>query len=72
MKKIGENIRIVREIKGLTQEGLADLTGFSQRHISRLENGQTPIKEKCLNHIAKALDTPSDKIKNIDISSFLK
>lgn len=72
MKKIGENIRIVREIKGLTQEGLADLTGFSQRHISRLENGQTPIKEKCLNRIAKALDTPSDKIKNIDISSFLK
>jgi len=72
MKKLGRNIRIVREIKGLTQEGLADLTGFSQRHISRLENGQTPIKEKCLNRIAKALDTPSDKIKNLDISSFLK
>jgi len=29
MKEIGKNIRIIREIKGLTQEGLADLTGFS-------------------------------------------
>ena len=72
MKEIGKNIRIIREIKGLTQEGLADLTGFSQRHISRLENGQTPIKEKCLNRIAKALDIPSDKIEYLDISSFLK
>ena len=63
MKEIGKNIRIIREIKGLTQEGLADLTGFSQRHISRLENNQSPIKEKCLNSMAKALDIARDKIK---------
>lgn len=72
MKKLGENIRIIREIKGFTQEGLANLIGCSQKQISRLENGQTPIKEKCLSRIAQALDTSIDKIENFDISSFLK
>jgi len=72
MNNIGGNIRLIRGIKKLTQKGLADLTGFSQRHISRLENGQSPINEKRLNRLAKALNVPVEKIKNLDISSFLK
>ena len=72
MKNIGKNIRIIREIKDLTQEGLAKLTGYSQRHISRLENNQSPINEKCLNSIAKALDISKDEIKKLDETSFLE
>ena len=35
MSDIATNIRLIREIRKLTQEGLADLTGNSQKHISR-------------------------------------
>lgn len=71
MSDIATNIRLIREIRKLTQEGLADLTGYSQKHISRLENGETPIKEECLNRIAKALHISVEKIVNLDVSSML-
>lgn len=37
---VGRNVRRVRLAKGLTQEQLAVLTGFTQHYISVLENGR--------------------------------
>jgi len=37
---VGRNVRRFREKKGLTQEQLADVSGFSQQYISSLEQGQ--------------------------------
>jgi transcriptional regulator with XRE-family HTH domain len=37
---VGGNVKRVREAKGLTQEQLADLSGFSQQYISGLERGR--------------------------------
>jgi transcriptional regulator with XRE-family HTH domain len=37
---VGDNVRRVREKKGLTQEQFADLSGFSQQYISSLERGR--------------------------------
>ena len=36
---IGRNVKRIRESKGLTQEGLAEVSGFSQQYISGLEKG---------------------------------
>ena len=36
---VGRNVKRFREQKGLTQEGFADLSGFSQQYISSLEQG---------------------------------
>jgi transcriptional regulator with XRE-family HTH domain len=36
---VGRNVKRFREQKGLTQEQLADLSGFSQQYISSLEQG---------------------------------
>ena len=37
---VGRNVRRVRLAKGLTQEQLADRSGFSQQYISDLERGR--------------------------------
>lgn len=41
MKKIGEESRKIREKRGLTQEDIAAMTGYSKSHISMYESGKT-------------------------------
>jgi transcriptional regulator with XRE-family HTH domain len=36
---VGGNVRRIRQKKGLTQEQLADISGFSQQYISGVERG---------------------------------
>ena len=38
-KLVGRNVRRIREQKGITQEQLAELSGFSQQYLSGLERG---------------------------------
>ncbi|WP_373565539.1 helix-turn-helix transcriptional regulator, partial [Staphylococcus aureus] len=37
---VGENVRRIRQDRGLTQEQFADLSGFSQQYLSGLERGR--------------------------------
>jgi transcriptional regulator with XRE-family HTH domain len=37
---VGKNVKRIREKKGLTQERLAEVSGFSQQYISSLEQGR--------------------------------
>ena len=39
-KLVGRNVKRIRQEKGLTQEQLAELSGFSQQYISGLEQGR--------------------------------
>jgi transcriptional regulator with XRE-family HTH domain len=39
-KLVGRNVKRIRQAKGLTQEQLAELSGFSQQYISGLEQGR--------------------------------
>ena len=39
-KLVGSNVKRIRQEKGLTQEQLAEISGFSQQYISGLEQGQ--------------------------------
>ncbi len=39
-KLVGQNVRRIRQKKGLTQEQFADVSGFSQQYISSLEKGR--------------------------------
>ena len=38
-KQIGDNLRAERNRAGLSQEGLAELSGLQRQHISKIENG---------------------------------
>ena len=54
-KLVGRNVKRVRQEKGLTQEQLAELSGFSQRYISGLEQGQRNPTIVSLYELATAL-----------------
>jgi transcriptional regulator with XRE-family HTH domain len=41
--RFGRNLRRARQIAGLSQQRLADLSGVSQSVISRLERGKAPM-----------------------------
>ncbi|RTL77539.1 MAG: XRE family transcriptional regulator [Bradyrhizobiaceae bacterium] len=52
---VGENVKKVRLAKGLTQEELAELSGFSQQYISGLESGRRNPTVITLYELAVAL-----------------
>ena len=50
----GEVIRMLRELKGWTQEMLAAECGLNAKNISALENGRIDIGKKRAEQLAKA------------------
>lgn len=52
------DIKVLRQQKGITQQGLSDATGIDQSSISRMENGKQGISLKNLYQIANALGEP--------------
>jgi transcriptional regulator with XRE-family HTH domain len=55
VKRIGLNITIIREQRGLTQEKLAELAGLHRAYIGQIERGEKNIGLRNLEKIAKAL-----------------
>jgi transcriptional regulator with XRE-family HTH domain len=53
---VGRNVRLLRVQVGMTQEMLAELSGFSQQYISELECGKRNPTVISLFHIATALN----------------
>jgi transcriptional regulator with XRE-family HTH domain len=65
-KLVGQNVRRIRQRKGLTQEEFADVSGFSQQYISGLEQGHRNPTVVTLYELASALGVaPVDLIKPI-------
>ena len=52
---VGTNVRRFREKKGLTQEQLAEISGFSQQYISSLERGRRNPTVITLYELSRAL-----------------
>ena len=52
---VGRNTKKIRLAKGLTQEELAELSGFSQQYISDLERGRRNPTVVSLYELAQAL-----------------
>ena len=47
--QIGENLKFLRKMQGLTQQELAEKTGIKQQNISRWEKGiHIPNIEECI------------------------
>ena len=61
----GEKVRKYRRQKGLSQERLGELVGFSQSKISKIENGDWDSLSD-LRLIAKALDAPIEELVRED------
>lgn len=59
---IGNRIRDARKRTKITQEQLADLTGFTESHISHIENGKTKLSLPAIVTIANALHVTVDEL----------
>lgn len=60
---VGRNAKRIRIARGLTQEELAERSGFSQQYLSDLERGRRNPTIVSLWELAQALDaTPVDLI----------
>ena len=55
--KIGNNIRLIRKQKGLSQKTLADKSGVNAKELSCIELGQRNLTIDTLEKIAAGLDT---------------
>jgi transcriptional regulator with XRE-family HTH domain len=57
----GEKIRLIREMRGFSQENVAAKLGIAQNAYSRIENNQTKLESGMLVKIAGVLEvTPMD------------
>ena len=54
-KLVGRNVKRIRQEKGLTQEQLAEVSGFSQQYISGLEQGRRNPTVVSIYELATAL-----------------
>lgn len=64
-KETGHKIRQIRELKGFSQEYIADKLGISQRAYSKIENNQTKIDWERITKIAEVFG-----VDPIDMISF--
>jgi len=57
----GEKIRLIREMRGFSQENVAAKLGIAQNAYSRIETSQTKLEAGMLNKIAEVLEvSPMD------------
>jgi len=52
---VGESVRIIRELQGLSQNALAELTGIPQSTISAIENDRINLGLERAKILARAL-----------------
>ena len=55
---LAKNLRKIRELKGLSQQSIANELGISQRQYSRLESGEVDIKLTVIERMCTILDIP--------------
>lgn len=61
-RRVGLNVRYLREARGLSQEALAFECGLHRTYISGVERGVRNPTVVVLEKIAKALKTPSSRL----------
>lgn len=61
---IGQNIKRLREKKGIKQQEIADLINMHRSNYSKVENGQREISITAINKIAKFFEVTLDDIVN--------
>lgn len=66
LQKFGENIRRFRQLKGLSQEQLADLAGMHRTYVGGIERGERNVSLRNIVHLATALDVvPAILLENL-------
>ncbi len=64
--RIGQNIRVLRESKGITQTELANRIYSDRQYLYKIEKAKVGISIIKLAIIAKALDVPMEELVKMD------
>ena len=64
-KQVGENIKIARKLKGLTQSQVAAILLMTQQQYSRFENGVFELNYQQIVQICEILDTTPNELFEI-------
>jgi len=59
---VGENIRRLREQRGIKQQEIADLIGMHRSNYSKIESSQREISVTALDRIASFFNTSVDEV----------
>ena len=54
-RTVGENLRLHREARGLSQEAFADVLGFHRTYMGAIERGERNLSFKSLERIASRI-----------------
>lgn len=55
-KKLGEQIKILRQFKDISQEELGTLAGLHRNFVGRVERGEQSLTLRSMEKVATALD----------------
>ena len=66
-KKVGNNIKEARKLKGLTQSDVAKVFRMTQQQYSRFENGVFELNYEQIVNICKLLDITPNEIFDFDL-----
>lgn len=61
-KKLGENIKRIREKKSMTQGDICRAVDMDRSYMSAIENGKKNVTLGVLEKLAKALDVSVDEL----------
>ena len=64
IRLVGEHLRMIRESKGINQEGLAEKAGIARARISEIENGKGNATLATLEKVMDALEITPMEIFN--------
>ncbi|WP_034680846.1 helix-turn-helix domain-containing protein [Chryseobacterium piperi] len=70
MTQIGQNIKVIRELKNLTQEYVAERLDMPVGNYSKIENGKTDITLSKLEKIAEVLQVDYQQILSLNPTQF--
>lgn len=65
-KGLGDNIKLLRKMKGITQEQLAELIEVDQRQLARIEAGESFATAETLEKISENLNVSIKILFNIE------
>ena len=66
---MAKNVRMLREIRGLSQHQFGEKLGLTNTYVSRIEGGSLNISLKVVERLAKALEVPFKMLFEEDLLS---
>jgi len=61
-RRVGLNMRAIRDAQGLSQEAFADLLGVHRTYMGGLERGERNLTLKTVERLAERLDVDADRL----------